>query len=267
MAFTAETIVADAIRVDPLVVDRLIALNPLFKKLNNPILRKTMARLVTLGEAAKVAGLPVVDILAAANNVTAPSPALATAPPPVDPLPDWFEAIDPTRSVHLDVRPMLARGEEPLGDVMRTAAPIAVGHTLILDAPFDPAPLRRVLAGKGFVSHPAQIDDCHWRITFLRQSREAVSPQTDIPSPRSEGVRSWREGGITHIDVRGLEPPQPMLAILRLVDDPASGPTIVVHHEREPMFLYPELDQRSWSHSIVDGDPDEVRLVLRRPGK
>jgi hypothetical protein len=43
-----------------------------------------------------------------------------------------------------------------------------------------------------------------------------------------------------------------------------------VHLDREPIFLYPELDDRGWAHEIVAaacGDPaceDEVRLQLTR---
>jgi hypothetical protein len=42
---------------------------------------------------------------------------------------------------------------------------------------------------------------------------------------------------------------------------------IVIHHEREPLFLFPELAERGWTHAIIEGEPGEVRLVLRRePG-
>jgi hypothetical protein len=43
-----------------------------------------------------------------------------------------------------------------------------------------------------------------------------------------------------------------------------------VHLDQEPLFLYPELDDRGWSHELVSsscGDPsceDEVRLRLVR---
>jgi hypothetical protein len=76
--------------------------------------------------------------------------------------------------------------------------------------------------------------------------------------------RLWRDQGIAHIDVRGLNPPEPMLAILRLLEQPDSGTTVIVHHEREPVFLYPELAERGWRHEIVAGDAGEVRLCLTR---
>lgn len=66
-----------------------------------------------------------------------------------------------------------------------------------------------------------------------------------------DGSRIWRGADGVHIDVRGLEPPEPMVAILGLIDGDESGPVIVAHLDREPIFLYPELDDRGWTHEIV----------------
>lgn len=255
--FTADTVVADAIAADPGVIDRLIALNPTFRKLKNPVLRKVMARLVTFGEAAKVAGVPLEAMLAAANG-QAPAPLSQAAPRPSESeaAPAWVGGIDRTAATHLDVRPILAQGGEPLSEVMRTAAKIAEGGVLILEAPFDPAPLRRVLANKGFEAHGECLAPDHWRIYFRRGAR--------VETARAAGPRLWREHDTPHIDVRGLEPPEPMLAILRLLEDADTGDTVIVHHEREPLFLYPELDERGWAHAVVPGDSGEVRLRLTR---
>jgi hypothetical protein len=55
-----------------------------------------------------------------------------------------------------------------------------------------------------------------------------------------------------------------MLAILHLLEAPDCGARVIVHHEREPIFLYPELAERGWKHEIVPGEPGEVRLCLTR---
>ncbi|MCC6888349.1 MAG: DUF2249 domain-containing protein [Hyphomicrobiales bacterium] len=86
---------------------------------------------------------------------------------------------------------------------------------------------------------------------------------------RAEGGL-WRATDGLHLDVRGLEPPQPMLRVLELIDSGEVDDALVVHLDREPIFLYPELDDRGWSHELVPatcGDPeceDEVRLRLVR---
>ena len=120
------------------------------------------------------------------------------------------------------------------------------------------APLRRVLAGKGFAEHAECVAPEHWQVYFRKTGQGAQ------PAAPDAGLRIWREGVVSHIDVRGLEPPEPMLAILRLLEQPDCGTSVIVHHEREPMFLYPELAERRWRHEIVEGEPGEVRLRLTR---
>jgi uncharacterized protein (DUF2249 family) len=262
---TAETKIAAALAADPALVDRLVAFNPVFRKLKNPILRRTMARLASFADAARVAGVPLEALLDVANG--SPVPAQPSAEPrpaaPAEaapPLPDWVRALDRAAGASLDVRPVLAAGEDPFARIMAVVAKLAPGAALVLDAPFDPAPLRRVLAGKGFLDHAECLAPDHWRVYF-RKPAHAARPAAPAPSA---GARIWREAGMPHIDVRGLNPPEPMLAILRLLEQPDCGATVIVHHEREPLFLYPELAERGWRHEITAGEPGEVRLRLTR---
>jgi uncharacterized protein (DUF2249 family) len=264
MTITADTKIAAALAADPGLVDRLVALNPVFSKLKNPILRRTMARLASFADAARVAGVPLPQLLAVANGESvAPQPG-AARPAPAPPgdgaaSPDWVRALDRAAAATLDVRPVLAAGEDPFARIMGVVAKLAPGGVLMLDAPFDPAPLRRVLAGKGFVDHAECLAPDHWRVYFLKRGTAAPAP-----AARRATARTWREAGVAHIDVRGLDPPEPMLAILKLLEQPDCGATVIVHHEREPIFLYPELAERGWRHAIVAGEPGEVRLCLTR---
>ena len=74
---------------------------------------------------------------------------------------------------------------------------------------------------------------------------------------------TWTDADGLHIDVRGLPPPQPLLAILRQVDEHGhDGRPLVVHHDRDPALLYAELADRGWWAERIDGDPGEVRLRL-----
>ena len=77
--------------------------------------------------------------------------------------------------------------------------------------------------------------------------------------------RRWRDDQGEHIDVRGLAPPQPVVAILRLLHEPgASGAAVIVHHDRDPALLYPELAELGWAAERIDAAPGEVRLRLTR---
>jgi uncharacterized protein (DUF2249 family) len=75
-------------------------------------------------------------------------------------------------------------------------------------------------------------------------------------------ARTWTEADGTHIDVRGLPPPQPLVQILRLVANVPAGTAITVHHDRDPQLLYPELAQVGWQAERIAGEPGEVRLRL-----
>jgi hypothetical protein len=255
---TADTKIADAIAADPSLVERLAALHPTFKRLKNPLIRRTMGRLTTLGDAARVAGVPLGELLAVAG---AHRPEAGDRPPPAAETarPAWLDGLDLEGAERLDVRPLLATGEEPLGPILKRAAGIAPGGVLVIEAPFDPAPLRRVLGNKGFSAHAERLAEDHWRVVF-RRDREAVP----AAEPGAHGARLWHEGEVSHIDVRGLEPPAPMLAILELLERADCGAEVIVHHEREPLYLYPELAERGWRSERIDGEVDEVRLRLSR---
>ena len=77
------------------------------------------------------------------------------------------------------------------------------------------------------------------------------------------GARQWSDADGRHIDVRGLPPPQPLVAILRLIDATPTLRVLIVHHDRDPMLLYPELAERDWAAERVAGAPGEVRLRLQ----
>lgn len=94
-----------------------------------------------------------------------------------------------------------------------------------------------------------------------------MTGQTEGSPPRQRGPQGgaiWVENGAAHIDVRGLPPPEPLVAILALIEADTTGNTVVVHHDRDPIMLYPELDERSWEYTRLDAPDGEVRLRLTR---
>lgn len=78
-------------------------------------------------------------------------------------------------------------------------------------------------------------------------------------------ARRWRDASGEHIDVRGLPKPQPLVAILRLLHGlPADAPAVVVHIDRDPLGLYPELAEIGWHATRLPDDDGVVMLRLRR---
>ncbi len=68
-----------------------------------------------------------------------------------------------------------------------------------------------------------------------------------------------------HIDLRGLT--EPMAAILQTLDSGATDTALIGHFDGEPIGIYPELEDRGWSHEIMEshcGSADcEDGLMLR----
>lgn len=67
-----------------------------------------------------------------------------------------FAPVTPTAT--LDVRPILAAGDEPFGLIMRTVRDLPDGATFALTAPFEPAPLYDVLAPQGWAHRVVAVD-------------------------------------------------------------------------------------------------------------
>ncbi|CUW38768.1 conserved protein of unknown function(Domain of unknown function DUF2249,126-189) [Magnetospirillum sp. XM-1] len=175
--------------------------------------------------------------------------------------PEWLSlALD---AAPLDVRPLLAQGVDPFATVMEAATTVEFGGSLVVDAPFNPSPLRRILAGRGFSSYGRKLNEGHWRVFFHLDGGTDWESGAEV-DVGPEGAMSWREDDGLHIDVRKLAPPNPMLAILRLVENVGPDETVVVHHEREPHFLAPELAERGWRIARVSSEVVNVRLWLER---
>lgn len=234
--FTLETRISDALATKPALREILPAFHPAFAKLTHPILGKILPRLVNVADAAKVAGVDAQTLLDVMNlpgstggppNVSSVAARVSNVSGPVSPLdPGWLR--DPRI---LDVRPDLAEGREPFAPIMLALRTLESGRPLTVLAPFEPAPLVRILEKRGWTSHVAwEGDTC--RASFWKPPGLAEVPADNRPV----------SGDRTRIDVRGLEPPEPMRRVLAALDT-AIFPFIVVH-DREPALLYPRLRER-----------------------
>lgn len=66
----------------------------------------------------------------------------------------------------LDVRPLLARGEEPLSAVRQRIEALEAGQGLIVVAPFLPSPLIEFLESKGYQSRVERGTGTDWIVYF-----------------------------------------------------------------------------------------------------
>jgi uncharacterized protein (DUF2249 family) len=68
----------------------------------------------------------------------------------------------------VDVREDLRRGREPFQRIMAAVEQLAPGQDLVLYAAFEPVPLFRVMAKKGFAHQARPIGDGDWEVRFHR---------------------------------------------------------------------------------------------------
>ena len=269
---TADVTVARLLDEHPEALDVLVELHPHFKQLRNRLLRRLMAPRVTVAQAARIAGVDADHMLhvlrRAAGESTgscagAPDAPLGCACGPVDPAVGEGTAprpaeLDRLRPVHMDVRADIASGREPFARIMAALRGLGAGEAFVLRAPFEPIPLYDVLGKRGF-SH---WSECHgtadWSVWFYRPTDPVdTSAATDIAPAAGDA------GALT-LDVRGLEPPQPMVRVLQRLDALAAVETLVVIHDRRPLFLYPQLEDRGFSHETDEPEPGVVRIRIRR---
>jgi len=68
----------------------------------------------------------------------------------------------------LDVRPLLAEGNEPFALIRTRVDALTPGHGLTVIAPFLPAPLIELLKSEGFESSMERRADGSWAVDFWR---------------------------------------------------------------------------------------------------
>jgi uncharacterized protein (DUF2249 family) len=68
-----------------------------------------------------------------------------------------------------DVRPLLAKGEEPIALIRARVNALTAGQGLTVIAPFMPAPLIELLKSEGFQSTLERRNDGGWAVSFWRK--------------------------------------------------------------------------------------------------
>jgi hypothetical protein len=157
VAITPATKVADLLASWPELEDVLIAQAPAFRRLRNPVLRRTVARVATLEQAAGVGGVPVRELVAALrraaglDTATHPGETAALGGGGASTPPEWLDAGRVTSS--LDADALLDAGEVPLGRVNQQARALAAGELLRIESSFRPVPLVEALEKQGYRCH------------------------------------------------------------------------------------------------------------------
>lgn len=147
---TPETKIGAMLEQFPQLEDILIEMAPEFKKLRNPILRKTVVRVTSLRQAAalgKVSLPEMINRLRKGAGIGGKFDGEDTEDIVSKEEPEWFS---PARIVtSFDARPMLEAGEQPIQKVFAECRNLKDGEIYELITPFLPAPLIESAKEKG----------------------------------------------------------------------------------------------------------------------
>jgi hypothetical protein len=142
LIITPKTKIFDLLEAYPQLEDTLIASAPEFRKLKNPILRKTITRITSLGQAATIGGLPVEELINRLRSEVGQDSLHQlddTGTKYTTVCPEWFKIESVAKSI--DIREMLNRDEQPVHEVLAAIKKLGDNEILEIVAPFIPAPL------------------------------------------------------------------------------------------------------------------------------
>jgi len=169
LIITPKTKIYDLLEAYPELEDTLIALAPEFKKLKNPILRKTIVRITNIGQAAIVGGLNVEEMVNALRSKAGQdniSLIEESGDRYVTACPAWYKSGAVTGTI--DIRDMLNRGEQPVHEVLATLKKLNEIEIIEVIAPFVPAPLLDKSLSLGYKHWLDKRSEEEYRVYFAK---------------------------------------------------------------------------------------------------
>ncbi len=269
MQISAKTKISEILKADKRAIDVIADINPHFKKLRNPVLRKILASRVDIETAAKIGGVDVTVFFDKLKQIG------------FEPINDTNtdnkqnnniknkEMIDinSDRITLLDVRDDLAKGIDPFKQIMKTIKDFKEGDILKIVNTFEPSPIINVLKQKGFISHVEHISDKEIH-TYLQKTAEDKSEEINkqaLEKAKTDDLdavlASFKEN-FKEIDVRDLEMPEPMVKILEELKELPDNFALYVHHKKVPQFLLPQLDERGYVYLSKEIDHDNTKMLI-----
>lgn len=261
---SANTKISVLIKANPLAIDAIASINPHFKKLQNPFLRKFLAPRVTIAEAAKIGGCTVETMFdklrplgfVIYENVESK---LSTT--------DVLQSEQLPFDKQLDVRADIASGNDPFKKIMAAVTNLSVGQVLLLINSFEPIPLIRILNDRGFKTVVVSVsaDEIYTYIERTVDSRTIGEAPAPVDGQLFEQKLSIFQNKMQEVDVRHLPMPQPMITILDELERLPNSNALFVHHKKVPLYLLPELQERQYEY-VYRYVPNGVELIIYKNG-
>jgi len=169
LIITPKTKIYDLLEAYPELEDLLISMAPEFVKLKNPLLRKTIAKVANISQAAAIGGLNVEQMvnqfrekvgLESIEQIDDSGTKYNTSQP------GWFETGTVVKVI--DIREMLNRGEQPVHEVLSSVKALGENEILETIAPFIPAPLLDKSLSLGYRHWLDRKQEGEYRVFFTK---------------------------------------------------------------------------------------------------
>lgn len=268
MIINSNTKIAALIKQNPNALEAIVSISPKFVKLRNPLLRKVIAGRTSITMASKLGGCSVDDFFNKLRplgfEIDKAAAAIDNAGDEKKPVPEFLKNIHDDRIIKLDVRPVIESGKDPLNVIVQKVKALPTGHVLKIVNSFEPTPLIDLLGKQGFESYTETISDEVVNTYFYKKTHKPVALETK----KTSWPEGWDEmldrfkGALKRIDVRALEMPLPMHAILEALENLPADKALFVYHKRIPVFLLPELEEKKFSYRIKEIGDAEVHLLI-----
>ncbi len=236
---------------DERLIDVIASHSPQLAKLRNSPMRRVMARVTTVSQAARLCKIPTETLVR-----------------------DLNEVLGIKTVADLDVEPEgTAADVEELSSIPSFASAVELD---VRDAPFEPVPLFGVMEKRGFGHKVEKHADDDWSVWFFRQAKRDAGGEEAAPAREARSTSTPVASGDTGtsdeapartevwLDVRDLEPPEPLVRTLEALEGLPSDSMLVQVNMRVPQFLLPILRERGFHFTIDESQANEVQVRIWR---
>lgn len=163
---TPDTKIGDLLEAYPELENVLIGIAPVFNKLRNPVLRKTIAKITSIKQAAAVGNVSLGDMITTLRKAAGQENYESSNTS------EWKNEGEsmPGKPVMIyDAREDLENGVHPVAKVMIELNKLNSGETYLLITPFTPAPLIDKAKDKGFKAVSKKISNDNYETYFSKE--------------------------------------------------------------------------------------------------
>jgi uncharacterized protein (DUF2249 family) len=168
-----------------------------------------------------------------------------------------------------DVRPIPGRVKH--AQIFQRWSDLPVGQYFILLNDHDPVPLRYQFEAEFAGAFSWEYlergpDEFRVKISKLKAIAAAAPTPATHPASAPTGDRAANvtSNHVQEIDVRGFEPPEPLIRILDALESLPVGIALRARTDREPCHLFGEAEQRGFRHDCREQPDGSWITVLTR---